>query len=107
VRKLLALTFLILLTLSCAQPEQRVVRGGTPKSATESKSSASSIERTSLRQFGRDWKGRYCEKTVKELYGLSDRQFETAKHELEKKKPFLATKATQGPAGFPTPQTAE
>jgi len=107
VRKLLALIFVIILTLSCAQQEERVVRGGTPKSTTHSEKSKSSTERESLRRFGRDWKGRYCEKTIKKVYGLSDKQLEAAKQELKKKKPFLATKATQSPSSFPTPQTSE
>jgi hypothetical protein len=107
VRKLLALIFVIVLTLSCAQREERVVRGGTPRGTTDSEKSKSSVERESLRKFGRDWKGRYCEKTIKKIYGLSDKQLETAKQELKRKSPFLATKATQGPASFPTPQTSE
>jgi hypothetical protein len=107
VRKLLALIFVIVLTLSCAQREERVVRGGTPQSMTDSEKSKSSTERESLRKFGRDWKGRYCEKTIKKVYGLSDKQLEAAKQELKKKKPFLATKATQSPSSLPTPQTSE
>ena len=83
------------------------MRGGTPQSTGERKPSARSIERTSLREFGRDWKGRYCEKTLKSKYGLSDRQLETAKRELRKKKPSLATKASQNPPSFPMSQTAE
>jgi len=107
VRKLLALTFFLVLTLSCAQPEQRVVRGGTPRGVSESKESKTGIERTSLRKFGRDWKGRYCEKTIKNIYGLSERQLETVKRELRKQKPSLATKATQGPPDLQMPQTSE
>lgn len=106
-RKLLALTFLIVLTLSCAQPEERVVRGGTPQGVTENTKSKTDVERASLKKFGRDWKGRYSEKTIKEIYGLSDRQLETAKRELRKKKPSLATKATQSPPDLPMPEMAE
>ena len=106
-RKLLALTFLFAVTLSCAQPEERVVRGGVPQDVGKSEQSTRSIERTSLREFGRDWKDRYSEKTLKEVYGFSDRQLETAKRELRKKKPSLATKATQSPNSFPMPQTPE
>jgi len=107
VRKLLALIFLFVLTLSCAQPEERVVRGGVPQEANKREPSTRSIERSSLRAFGRDWKGRYSEKTLKEVYGFSDRQLETAKRELRKKKPFLATKATQSPNSVPIPQIVE
>ena len=106
-RKLLALTFLLVVVLSCAKPEERVVRGGVPRDLGKRERSARRIESTSLREFGTDWKDRYSEKTLKELYGFSDRQLETAKHELRRKKPFLATKATQGPTSFPTPETVE
>jgi len=106
-RKLLALIFLIFLTLSCAQPEGRVVRGGTPRGTNEGEKSPRSVERTSLREFGRDWKGRYCEKTIKKKYGLSDRQLEAAKRELRKKNLSFTTKATHSCPGSTMPQVTE
>jgi len=110
-RKLLVLAYIvslsILCSLSCAQPEQRAVRGGTPHDGKDSERSLRSIERTSLREFGRDWKERYSEKTMKRRYGLSDRQFETAKQELVKKDPSFTTKAAQGSPGFSLPQSTD
>lgn len=108
-RKLFVLLLLVVLTFACAPSGRSTVKGGTPegrKERTAIRRGQDRQQRSSLRKFERDWKARYSEKTVRKVYGLSKRQLEVAKKRLRKKKPTLATKATQNPRDYQTPDQA-
>lgn len=106
-RKRFLILILCLLAISCQGPQEKGVGGSTPRKAAQSTESIRKQERSSRRKFGRDWQDRYCEKTVRRLYGLSKKQFETVKKELKKKDPSLATKATQNPPGTQMPTSGD
>ncbi|UCF78205.1 MAG: hypothetical protein JSW03_08875 [Candidatus Eiseniibacteriota bacterium] len=105
-RNLLALLFLALLTFSCAQPEDRVARGGGAQSRgkdQEVRDGRQRRENASNRRFERDWRARYSERTVRKRYGLSKKQLDIAKKRLRKEDPALATESAQNPPGSNTP----
>jgi hypothetical protein len=97
VRKLLFIFALCLLAVSCEKPGETGGGGGTPQNSARDTESISKQERSSRRKLGRDWRGRYSEKTVRRRYNLSKKQLQTVKKELRKKDPSLTTKATQNP----------
>jgi hypothetical protein len=106
VRKLFVLVLFAMLTLSCAEPEQRTVRGGGArgrKESTQSDRTQNRRNRSTTKKFERDWSSRYSEKTVRKVYGLSKKQLKSAKKRLRKEKPSLATKTTQNPPGHRSP----
>jgi hypothetical protein len=97
VRKLFFILTLCLVAVSCETSRETGVGGSTPRKASSDTESIDKQERSSRRKLGREWRGRYSEKTMRRRYGLSKKQFETVKKELRKKDPSLATKATQNP----------
>ena len=101
-RKLFFIFALCLLAVSCEKPRETGSGGSTPENSTGRTESISKQERSSRRKLGRDWQGRYSEKTMRRRYNLSKKQLETVKKELRKKDPSLTTKAAQNP---PAPQT--
>ena len=96
-RKLFFILAFCLVAFSCEAPRETGTGGSTPRESTDDTESVSRQERSSRRKLGRDWRGRYSEKTVRRRYNLSKKQLETAKKELRKKDPSLSTKATQSP----------
>ena len=98
-RKLFFIFSLCLLAVSCETSRETGVGGRTPGKATRDTETESidKQERSSRRKLGREWQGRYSEKTMRRRYGLSKKQFDTVKKELRKKDPSLATKASQNP----------
>ena len=96
-RKLFFILAVCLLAVSCEASRETGTSGGTPRTSTDDTESVSRQERSSRRKLGRDWRGRYSEKTVRRRYNLSKKQLETVKKELRKKDPSLSTKATQSP----------
>jgi hypothetical protein len=103
VRKLFFIAFLCLLAVSCDAPQERGVGGSPPRKTSQSSEFTQRQERSSRRKFGRDWRGRYCEKTLRRLYGLSKKQFKAVKKDMIKKDPSLTTKSTRHPQATKAP----
>jgi hypothetical protein len=102
VKKLFFVLALGLLAVSCEAPRETGVGGSTPRKSTGDTESIDKQEHGTRRKLGRDWRGRYSEKTIRRRYGLSKKQLESVKKELRKKDPSLTTKATQNPPNTQT-----
>jgi hypothetical protein len=95
---ILLLGFLALSSLSCVESDNRTSGAAANTPASHRARSRDEGSRRSLRKFGREWRDRYCEKSLQRRYNLSKRQFEAAKKEMKRKDPSLTTKATRNPS---------
>jgi hypothetical protein len=94
----LLLGFLALSSLSCLESDNRTSGAAANTPASRRARSRDEGRRSSLRKFGREWRDRYCEKSLQRRYNLSKRQFEAAKKEMKKNDPSLTTKTARNPS---------